>query len=304
MTVTVLSTEAGLRLDKFLCEKTEETRARIQSLIAEGCVTVNGGLPQKNGQPLKAGDVIEVSTPAPVESDAVAQNIPLNVVYEDDSLIVINKARGMVVHPAAGNHDGTLVNALLFHCGGLSGVGGAMRPGIVHRLDKQTTGLLVAAKNDAAHVALSQQIKDRSVERLYAALLLGSLKDEHISVDAPIGRHRTNRKKMAIVPDGRAAQTDFYEMQRLRSSTLTKCKLHTGRTHQIRVHAASIGHPVMGDDVYGPGGKGNPSVMLLHAYSLAFEHPLTKEELRFTAPPPEDYLHELKKLGWQGDCFW
>ena len=304
MIYSVLSNEAGARLDKFLCDKTGETRARVQSLIGQGCITINGAQPQKNGQPLKNGDVIEVIMPEPVPMDAVAQDIPLNIVYEDNSIIVLNKARGMVVHPAAGNYDGTLVNALLFHCGKISQIGESARPGIVHRLDKQTTGLLVAAKNDAAHLALSRQIKNRTVERLYAALLLGSLKEEHVFVDAPIGRHRTDRKKMAIVPEGRAAQTDFYEMQRLRSSTLVKCKLHTGRTHQIRVHAASIGHPVMGDDIYGPKSKGDSPVMMLHAYSLSFEHPVTGERLKLAAPPPDDFTCELKRLGWQGDCFW
>lgn len=251
MTYRISSEHAGLRLDRFLSDNTGETRARVQALISRGHVLLNGQPPAKNGVALRENDTVEIELPEPEPIDAFAQDIPLDVVYEDGALIVINKPRGMVVHPAAGNHDGTLVNALLHHCGDLSGIGGALRPGIVHRLDKQTTGLIVAAKSDAAHLSLSKQIKDRSAGRVYAALLLGSLKQERITVDAPIGRHKTDRKKMAVCPDGRPAITDFYVLEHLRSSTLAKCRLHTGRTHQIRVHAGSLGHPVMGDDVYG-----------------------------------------------------
>ncbi|MGI5899489.1 MAG: RluA family pseudouridine synthase [Christensenellales bacterium] len=304
MNFTVDSNQAGERLDRFLAQITGETRARIQSLIADGCASVNGAPPQKNGQLLREGDIVQLNIPKPREYGAFPQNIPLEIIHEDASIIVINKPRGMVVHPAAGNPDGTLVNALLFHCRDLSGIGGQLRPGIVHRLDKMTTGLIVAAKNDEAHISLSDQLKERSAGRMYAALLLGSLKSEHVFVDAPIARHKSDRKKMAISPDGRPAQTDFYAMQSLRSSTLVKCRLHTGRTHQIRVHAASIGHPVMGDEVYGPRIKNDAQVMMLHAYSLSFIHPASGEPISFSAAPPEDFLSELKRFGWQGEPSW
>ncbi len=304
MNVIVSAEQAGERLDKFLAQITGETRARIQSLVAEGCVTVNGFSPHKNGQVLREGDAVGLDMPKPQEYGAFPQDIPLDIIHEDASIIVINKQRGMVVHPAAGNPDGTLVNALLFHCRDLSGIGGQLRPGIVHRLDKMTTGLIVAAKNDEAHLSLSRQLKERSAGRMYAALLLGSLKEQHVFVDAPIARHKNDRKKMGVSPDGRPAQTDFYAMQSLRSSTLVKCRLHTGRTHQIRVHAASIGHPVMGDDVYGPKIKSDAKVMMLHAYSLSFTHPASGEAISFSAPPPEDFLSELKRFGWQGESFW
>jgi 23S rRNA pseudouridine1911/1915/1917 synthase len=304
MNFTVDRHQAGERLDRFLAQITGETRARIQSLIAEGCVMVNGSPPQKNGLLLREGDSVDINMPEPREYGAFPQDIPLDIVHEDDSIIVINKQRGMVVHPAAGNPDGTLVNALLFHCRDLSGIGGQLRPGIVHRLDKMTTGLIVAAKSNAAHVSLSRQLKERSAGRLYAALLLGSLKDQHVHVDAPIARHRNDRKKMAVTPEGRPAQTDFFAMQSLRSSTLAKCRLHTGRTHQIRVHAASIGHPVMGDEVYGPRIKNDAKAMMLHAYSLSFIHPISGKALSLSAPPPEDFLSELDRFGWQGEAFW
>ncbi len=298
----VFDGEPGERLDIYLSRMLCETRARVQTLIAQGFVLHCGKAPAKNGVPLKNGDLIEVSQPEHEPMDALPQDLPLDIVYEDGSIIVVNKARGMVVHPAAGNRDNTLVNALLYHCKTLSGIGGEyFRPGIVHRLDKQTTGLLVAAKNDAAHVFLANQMKERRAKRKYAALLLGRLK-EPLTVDAPIDRSRSDRKRMAISTGGRPAKTDFYPEEELRSATLTRCELHTGRTHQIRVHAASTGHPVIGDDVYGQ--KKSSGIMMLHAYSLEFIHPLTQETLSLRAQPPEDFLAELSKYGWSGKEFW
>ena len=229
---------------------------------------------------------------------ALPEKIDLDIVYEDDDVIVVNKKNGMVVHPAAGNESGTLVNALLKHLDNLSGIGGEIRPGIVHRIDKDTSGLLLVAKNDRAHVSLSEQIKAHTVHRAYKAILIGGFKDDEGFVDAPIGRHPTDRKKMAIVPDGREARTNWQVLQRLKGATLIEARLTTGRTHQIRVHMASIGHPVLGDPVYGP--KKSPYAVsggqLLHAYRIGFVHPVTGKELLFEAEPEQRFLNWLKKL--------
>lgn len=303
MRVIVSAEQAGTRLDQFVANEAGLTRARVQSLIGKDLVTVNDQKPAKNGQALRTGDVVawEIPEAAPVE--AKAQDIALDIVYEDADVIVVNKARSMVVHPAAGHLDGTLVNALLAHCGDLSGIGGELRPGIVHRLDKETTGLLVAAKNDAAHLSLSEQLKARTVSRKYGAVVPGSFASESFTVDQPIGRHKTDRKRMDIMPDGRPAKTDFLVLEHLNRASLLRCSLHTGRTHQIRVHLRSLGHPIMGDDIYGPAKMLSP-VLMLHAFSLSFIHPKTGETMRFTAPPPADYLKELKRLGWSGKPFW
>ncbi len=303
MQAVVSPDQAGMRLDLFVAAQAEITRARAQGLMEKALVWVNDALPAKNGQILRCGDVVTWEIPPAAPVVARAQEIPLDIVYEDGDVIVVNKARSMVVHPAAGHADGTLVNALLAHCGDLSGIGGELRPGIVHRLDKETTGLLVAAKNDAAHLNLSQQLKARTVSRRYGAVALGGFDSDAFCVDKPIGRHKTDRKRMDIVPDGRAARTDFLVLERLRGATLLRCSLHTGRTHQIRVHLRSLGHPILGDELYGPAKMQSP-VLMLHAFSLAFLHPVTGKQMRFIAPPPQDYLDELKRLGWSGRPFW
>lgn len=303
MRVIVSAEQAGTRLDQFVANEAGLTRARVQNLIGKELVTVNDQKPAKNGQALRTGDAVAWEIPEAAPIEAKAQDIALDIVYEDADVIVVNKARSMVVHPAAGHPEDTLVNALLAHCGDLSGVGGALRPGIVHRLDKETTGLLVAAKNDAAHLSLSEQLKARTVSRKYGAVVPGSFASESFTVDQPIGRHKTDRKRMDITPDGRPARTDFFVLEHLNRASLLRCSLHTGRTHQIRVHLRSLGHPIMGDDLYGPAKMLSP-VLMLHAFSLSFIHPKTGETMRFTAPPPADYVQELTRLGWSGKPFW
>ena len=243
---------AAGRLDVFLTQNTDLTRSRTGNLIRDGHVCVNGHSRTKPGFDLKAGDIVELELPETAPSDILPQDIPLKIVYEDDSLAVVCKPSGMVVHPAAGNHDGTMVNALLFRMDGLSGIGGVERPGVVHRIDKDTSGLLLVAKTDKAHLNLSEQIAAHSVDRAYKAIVIGHMKQPEGSVDGPIGRHPTDRKKMAIVPNGKPARTHWRVLEELRGASLLECVLSTGRTHQIRVHMASLGHPVLGDPVYGP----------------------------------------------------
>ena len=237
---------------------------------------------------------IPEAEPASVE----AEDIDLDILYQDADVAVVFKPSGMVVHPAAGNERGTLVNALLKHLDNLSGIGGEIRPGIVHRIDKDTSGLLLVAKNDHAHVSLSDQIRAHSVHRAYQAIVIGNLRDDEGFVDAPIGRHPTDRKRMAVVPGGREARTNWRVLERLRGATLIEARLTTGRTHQIRVHMASIGHPVLGDPVYGPKKSPYPVAggQLLHAFQIGFVHPVTGEEMRFTAPPEPRFLEWLEKL--------
>ena len=290
---------AGLRLDKCISEMNSElTRSRIQKLIEEGCVRVNGKDTNKKTA-VKAGDEIEIEIPEPEILEAIPQNIGLDIIYEDNDVIVVNKKRGMVVHPAPGNYDGTLVNALMYHCGGrLSSINGVIRPGIVHRIDKDTSGLLMVAKNDEAHIKLSQQIKDHSFKRQYFALADGKFKDDKGSINKPIGRNEKDRKKMAVtMKNSKEALTDYEVIHRYEKHTLVKCTLHTGRTHQIRVHLSWAGHPVTGDKVYGPekqplfdGGQ------LLHAFLLGFVHPKTGEYMEFEAEIPEDFKKVLEKL--------
>ncbi len=303
---SVTEENVGARLDVFVSAAAGVTRSAAQRLIEAGDVTVGGAARPKNYL-LRAGDEVFVSVPEPEACEAEPEDIPLDVVYEDGDIIVVNKPRGMVVHPAAGNEHGTLVNALLFHCGGsLSGIGGVYRPGIVHRIDKDTTGLIAAAKNDAAHEALSRQLASHEMHRIYRALAVGTLRDDKGTVDAPIGRHPTDRKRMAVVAGGREARTDYTVVSRMTSReresfSYIECRLHTGRTHQIRVHMAYLGHPLAGDAVYG-GGKTKfewlhcTSGQLLHAYKLLLRHPRTGKEMEFEAPLPADFASALGML--------
>ena len=286
------------RIDKAVASvHTELSRSYIQQLIEEGHVTVSGKK-VRPGYKIRTGDKIEVIIPPPKTLEAVAQDIPLSVVYEDDSVLIINKPAGMVVHPAAGNYEDTLVNALLYHCGdSLSAIGGVMRPGIVHRIDKDTTGLLIVAKGDKAHASLSDQLKTRTLSRTYFAIVHGNVKEDAGTVDAPIGRDNRDRKKMAVTKDGREAVTHFTVLERFGQFTLLKCKLQTGRTHQIRVHMRHKGHPILGDKTYGV--KKEPfalSGQLLHAGEIGFIHPETGEEMTFTAPLPEMFERVLDNL--------
>lgn len=298
--LTVAPEEETLRLDVLLSRRVEGlSRSAAQRLLEEGKVSLQGR-PLKKNHRLRAGEALELCLPDPVPTDARPQDIPLDIVYEDADVAVVNKPRGMVVHPAPGNPDGTLVNALLAHCGqSLSGVGGAIRPGIVHRIDKDTSGLLIIAKNDRAHLALSAQLKDHTLSRIYEAVAIGSLKEDRGTVDAPIGRSLRDRKRMAVVPDGRRAVTHYQVLARYPGYTHLRCQLETGRTHQIRVHMAYLGHPLAGDPVYGP--KNDPERLggqCLHARELTFVHPTTGQTIHLTCPLPDwfsDFLNRLEK---------
>lgn len=286
----------GIRLDAFLAQESGETRSRIQNLIEQGCVRVNGNAPKKAGVKLAAGDEVELSLPDPEPLEAVPVEMEIPIVYEDADIVVVNKPRALVVHPAAGHAQDTLVNALLFACDDLSGIGGKLRPGIVHRLDKDTTGLLVVAKNDEAHVDLSQQISVHSAGRVYWALVEGRMKEPSGTVCAPIGRSPKDRKKMAVVPGGKEATTHWRVLHQYEKTTLIECRLVTGRTHQIRVHMASLHHPVCGDPIYGVAkSAAGACPLMLHARQLHIRHPRTGEELEFTAEPPQDFLKVLEK---------
>lgn len=296
--MTVSPDDEGLRIDQFLAARPEAglTRSRARRLIDEGRVTA-GGRAVKASHKVAAGEAVRLTVPAPEPLRLTGEDIPLDVVHEDADLLVINKPRGMVVHPAAGHDHGTLVNALLEHCRDLSGINDVLRPGIVHRLDRDTTGLLVVAKNDEAHLSLAAQLRDRRLKRRYLAIVSGGLKDERGVIEAPIARHPIDRKRMAVVEGGRPARTRFTVRERFTRATLVEAELDTGRTHQIRVHLSFIGHPVLGDPVYGPKKKA-PFVegQALHAWSIAFAHPRTGEELTFTAEPPPDFLALLEWL--------
>jgi 23S rRNA pseudouridine1911/1915/1917 synthase len=292
---------AGERLDVFCARTAGQTRAQMQRVIESAAVQVNGQ-PAKANHKLKLGDSVCIALPAPAPVDIAPEDIPLSIIYEDADMAVIDKPQGMVVHPAAGNAGGTLVNAALYHLKDLSGIGGEMRPGIVHRIDKLTSGLIVMAKNDVAHQSLSAQLKAHTARRTYLALVEGNIKQEEGTVNAPIGRHRLDRKKMAVTSGGRAAITHWRVLMRYGDFTLVEARLETGRTHQIRVHLASLGHPVAGDTVYGPakpklGLKGQA----LHAARLTLRHPRTGEEMTFAAPVPGHFLSALKRAGYTGD---
>ena len=295
--LTAATEHAGVRLDAFLSADGALTRSQAARLIAEGRVRVNGKPATKSAR-LSGGETVTVDVPQLRETALPPQDIPLDVVYEDDDVIVVNKPTGLVVHPAPGHPDGTLVNALLHHCGdSLSGIGGEKRPGIVHRIDRDTSGLIIAAKNDAAHLALSAQLKDHSLSRTYECLVTGNMKQDSGTVDAPIGRSSADRKKMAVVPTGRRAVTHWEVVARYPGVTHLRCRLETGRTHQIRVHMAYIGHPILGDTVYGakkpvPGLTGQ----CLHATGLRFIHPRTGEPVELRCPLPPEFTAMLQKL--------
>ena len=296
--VTVTEADAGQRLDKLLAEQLPElTRSAIQNLMREGCVTLAGAPLRKNAK-AAVGDTIWIELPEPKETELVPEEIPLDIIYEDDDIVVVNKPRGMVVHPAPGNWSGTLVNALMYHCGdSLSGINGEIRPGIVHRIDKDTSGLLVVAKNDRAHQSLAEQIKEHSAGRRYYAVVYGAPREDKGTVNAPIARHRVDRKKMAVTEGGRQAITHYEVLERYRGYTYMAFQLETGRTHQIRVHMAHIGHPIIGDPLYGPSkDKWKLDGQCLHAGQLTLTHPATGERMTFEAPLPAYFTTVLQKL--------
>ncbi len=274
----------GNRLDVEMAQQGQMTRSRAAALIKEGCVTLDGKRADKPSIKPEMGVLIQVKVPEVKSGEAQAQDIPLNILYQDEDVAVVVKPAGMVVHPAAGNPDGTLVNALLFHLDSLSGIGGEMRPGIVHRLDKDTSGLMLVAKNDHAHAFLSQQLADRKMEKHYRAVVFGKMKEQQGIIEAPIARSKTDRKKMAVDPEGRYALTEWKVLNQMQDRALLDVHIITGRTHQIRVHMQSIGHPVLGDVIYGHKHLPKADRLMLHAYSLDFTHPTTGERMQFTAP--------------------
>ena len=295
--ILLTADQAGERLDVFCARTGGVTRSAAQRMITEGDILYNGAAAKAN-QKLKTGDEITVFLRPAAEVDIVPQNIPIDIVYEDGDIAVVDKPKGMVVHPAPGNPDGTLVNALMYHLSDLSGIGGELRPGIVHRIDKLTSGLIVVAKNDAAHTSLAAQLKEHSARRTYIAIVDGNIKEDSGTVDAPIGRHPVDRKRMAVVKDGREAVTHWCVLERYGAYTLIEARLETGRTHQIRVHMAHIKHPVSGDVVYG---CAKPRLGLdgqaLHAARLELTHPATGERMVFGAKVPAYFESALKKAG-------
>ena len=294
--------DAGQRVDAWLAANLEDvTRSAAQRLLEEGRVTCGGKALAKNYK-LNGTETVEVCLPDPEPVDVLPQDIPLDVVYEDADVIVVNRPKGLVVHPAPGHPDGTLVNALLHHCGdSLSGIGGELRPGIVHRIDRDTSGLIIAAKNDSAHQKLAAQLQDHTLARIYHCIVTGTLREDSGTVNAPIGRHPVDRKKMAVVANGRPAVTHWTVLERFPGFTYVECRLETGRTHQIRVHMAHIGHPILGDTVYGnkkpvPGLQGQ----CLHAVGLRFLHPRTGEMVELSCGLPEEFRTQLQKCGARG----
>ena len=298
MESTILTfTADGRRLDVLLSEQSDLTRSRVAALMEEGQVTVDGTPVTKAGLKAKPGQTITLTIPAPKPAVPEAQDIPLTILYEDNDLAVVVKPCGMVVHPAAGNEDGTLVNALLHHLDSLGGIGGELRPGIVHRLDKDTSGLLLVAKNDASQLALSEQLSARSMEKHYRALVEGNIREDSGRMEAAIARSKKDRKKMAVDPEGREAITEWTVLARGNGVTLLDVHILTGRTHQIRVHTKHIGHPVCGDPIYGSSKGAKVPRLMLHAYSLSFTHPSTGERMTFTAELPEEFLRGMKSHG-------
>ena len=296
----VLPEQEGKRIDAFVCEQLDGiTRSMVQNWIEQGHVTLASGKTIKKNYKVNAGDEVIVQMPEPQSVEIEPENIPIDIVYEDEDIIVVNKARGMVVHPAVGNWNGTLVNALMYHCGDrLSGINGEIRPGIVHRIDKDTSGLLVVAKNDLAHQSLAEQIACHSAAREYQAIVVGAPREDQGTIAQPIGRHKVDRKKMAIVPEGRHAVTHYQVLKRFRGYSLLAFQLETGRTHQIRVHMASIGHPIIGDPLYGLKKDRFSSLdgQCLHAWRLSLDHPRTGERMVFEAPLPEYFTAILNKM--------
>jgi 23S rRNA pseudouridine1911/1915/1917 synthase len=298
---TVTSAESRMRLDQFLARRAPEfSRARIQKLIREGLVLLN----EQTARPrdlVKGSDRVTLQTPLPVEARngvrSSATPVPLSILFEDDDLIVLNKPAGLTVHPGAGQSSGTLIDVLRWHSANLSGLGGETRPGIVHRLDKQTSGCLVVAKNDQAHLDLSRQFAARTVEKIYLALVAGKLRNTVGTIDLAIARHRVHRTKMAVAREGgREARTDFRVIRSGAEASLIECRLRSGRTHQIRVHFQHLGHPILGDSLYAGRRAGNYSRQMLHAWKLAFDHPRTKVRLSFEAPPPRDFEEAMRAV--------
>ncbi|KAF1301498.1 RluA family pseudouridine synthase [Candidatus Enterococcus willemsii] len=294
--LSVTINEEKGRLDKVLSERLPEySRSQIQQWLKEGAVALNGE-PLKANYKVKAGNEIIITIPEPVSLELIAENIPLDIVYQDEDVAVINKPQGMVVHPSAGHPNGTLVNALLYHLQDLSTINDVVRPGIVHRIDKDTSGLLMVAKNDAAHESLAKQLKDKTSLRKYVALVHGNISHEKGTINAPIGRSKVNRKMQAVIEDGRPAVTHFTVLERFGEFTLVELQLETGRTHQIRVHMQYIGFPLAGDPVYGPRKTLKGNGQFLHAKLLGFTHPRTQEQMVFEAPLPEIFEKTLEKL--------
>lgn len=298
-TYTVIARESGERIDALLAKEIDDlTRSQAVRLIEQGAVTLRCA-PIKKNHRVTAGEVFVAEIPEPEETELIAQSISLDVVFEDEDVIVVNKPRGMVVHPAPGHPDQTLVNALLYHCGdSLSGVGGEKRPGIVHRIDKDTSGLIIAAKNDYAHRFLSAQLSDHTLARTYECVVRGRVKQDEGTISAPIGRHRSDRKRMCVTPDGREAVTHYEVIARYSGYTHLRCHLETGRTHQIRVHMAHIGHPILGDMVYGStGAEKGLEGQCLHARALRFIHPRTQQPIELESPLPDYFTAVLTRLG-------
>lgn len=297
MILEITENQAGERIDRFLADSQDLTRSFLQKILKEGEVIVNGKSVKANYK-LREGDRIEFEIPEAVEPDIVAEDIPLSILYEDADVLVVDKPKGMVVHPAAGHYSRTLVNAVMYHCKGeLSGINGVLRPGIVHRIDRDTTGSIIICKNDMAHNEIARQLKEHSINRRYRAIVTGVLKDEEGTIEGAIGRDKKDRKKMAITADGKPAVTHYRVLQRFKHYTYVECVLETGRTHQIRVHMASIGHPLLGDEVYGRrSDKYKCEGQCLHAMTLGFHHPRTGEYIEVNAPLPPYFEHLLAVL--------
>ena len=297
MILEITENQAGERIDRFLADSQDLTRSFLQKILKEGEVIVNGKSVKANYK-LRKGDRIEFEIPEAVEPDIVAEDIPLSILYEDADVLVVDKPKGMVVHPAAGHYSRTLVNAVMYHCKGeLSGINGVLRPGIVHRIDRDTTGSIIICKNDMAHNEIARQLKEHSINRRYRAIVTGVLKDEEGTIEGAIGRDKKDRKKMAITADGKPAVTHYRVLQRFKHYTYVECVLETGRTHQIRVHMASIGHPLLGDEVYGRKSDiYKCEGQCLHAMTLGFHHPRTGEYIEVNAPLPPYFEHLLAVL--------
>ena len=297
MILEITENQAGERIDRFLADSQDLTRSFLQKILKEGEVIVKGKSVKANYK-LRKGDRIEFEIPEAVEPDIVAEDIPLSILYEDADVLVVDKPKGMVVHPAAGHYSRTLVNAVMYHCKGeLSGINGVLRPGIVHRIDRDTTGSIIICKNDMAHNEIARQLKEHSINRRYRAIVTGVLKDEEGTIEGAIGRDKKDRKKMAITADGKPAVTHYRVLQRFKHYTYVECVLETGRTHQIRVHMASIGHPLLGDEVYGRrSDKYKCEGQCLHAMTLGFHHPRTGEYIEVNAPLPPYFEHLLAVL--------
>ena len=297
MILEITENQAGERIDRFLADSQDLTRSFLQKILKEGEVIVNGKSVKANYK-LRKGDRVEFEIPEAVEPDIVAEDIPLSILYEDADVLVVDKPKGMVVHPAAGHYSRTLVNAVMYHCKGeLSGINGVLRPGIVHRIDRDTTGSIIICKNDMAHNEIARQLKEHSINRRYRAIVTGVLKDEEGTIEGAIGRDKKDRKKMAITADGKPAVTHYRVLQRFKHYTYVECVLETGRTHQIRVHMASIGHSLLGDEVYGRrSDKYKCEGQCLHAMTLGFHHPRTGEYIEVNAPLPPYFEHLLAVL--------